>query len=137
MSTTPDTTVRTGGCLCGQIRFTVTGDPDYPHVCSCTHCKTLSGGPMMAWVSFNLGGFTWTGPGGEPSWHYTWPVSKRGFCPDCGSQVCAQDDGAESIALTFFALDDSADLVPVNQSFRDDAVSWLPQISNTQHSTVA
>ncbi|MFF3356737.1 GFA family protein [Streptomyces sp. NPDC002917] len=135
LSTIPDTTVRVGGCLCGQIRFAVASDPDYPHVCSCTHCKKLSGGPMMAWVSFDLDGFTWTGPRGEPSWHYTWPDSKRGFCPSCGSQVCAQDDGADSIALAFFALDDPTDLIPVNQSFRDGAVSWLPQIRNAQHST--
>ncbi|MFC8238524.1 hypothetical protein [Streptomyces sp. NPDC057284] len=51
--------------------------------------------------------------------------------------MCAQDDGADSIALTFFALDDPIDLIPVNLSFRDDAVSWLPQILNTEHGTIA
>ena len=135
MSTTPNSAVRTGGCLCRKIQFEVIGEPDYPHTCSCPHCKALSGAPMMTWVSFNLDGFKWTGPAGEPSWHYTWPDSKRGFCPSCGSQLCAQDDGADSIALTFFALDDPSDLVPVNQSFRGDAVGWLPQIPDTQHST--
>ncbi|MFE3653335.1 GFA family protein [Streptomyces sp. NPDC059152] len=137
MSATPDTAERTGGCLCRKIRFKATGEPDYPHTCSCPHCKALSGGPMMAWVSFPLQGLIWTGEGGEPSWHYTWPDSKRGFCPTCGTQVCALDEGADDIALTFFTLDDPSNLIPVNQSFRGDAVSWLPQIPNTQHTTVA
>lgn len=135
MSPTPDATVRTGGCLCRQIRFEVTGEPDYPHTCSCAHCKTLSGAPMVAWVSFDLAGLAWTGPGGEPNWHHTWPDSRRGFCANCGSQLCALDDGATSIAFTFFALDDPNDLVPVNQSFRGAAVSWLPQVPDTQRST--
>ncbi|KUJ43326.1 glutathione-dependent formaldehyde-activating protein [Streptomyces albus subsp. albus] len=136
MTTPPDTTVRTGGCQCGKIRFDVTGAPDYPHTCSCGHCQKLSGGPMMSWVSFGFAGLTWTGEGGEPRWHYTWPDSKRGFCPDCGSQLCALDDGATSIAITFSALDDSRDLMPVNQSFSNTAVAWLPQIPATQHGIV-
>ncbi|MBB5915682.1 hypothetical protein BJY24_004594 [Nocardia transvalensis] len=28
-----------GGCLCGNIRFSATGDPDFPHLCSCEHCQ--------------------------------------------------------------------------------------------------
>ncbi len=131
------TTARTGGCLCGKIRFSATGEPDYPHTCSCQHCQKLGGGPMMSWVSFPLTGFAWTGEGGEPSWYYTFEgETKRGFCPTCGTQVCALDDDGDSIAITLSALDSADDLIPVNQSFRDDAVSWLPQVPDTRHSTV-
>lgn len=82
---------------------------------------------MMSWVSFPLDGLTWTGTGGEPSWYATWPDSRRGFCPRCGSQLCALDDGATSIALTLSSLGNPADLVPVTQSFRDSTVTWLPK----------
>ncbi|MEV6684727.1 GFA family protein [Streptomyces sp. NPDC051130] len=129
----PSTAPRSGGCLCRRIQFTVSGPPDYPHTCSCPHCQELSGGPMMAWVSFPLNSLKWTGDGGEPAWHYTWPDSRRGFCPRCGSQLCALDDGATSIAVTLPALGNPADLVPVNQSYRDTAVPWLPQVPDTRH----
>lgn len=133
----PINAARTGGCLCGKIRFTADGEPDYPHTCSCPHCQRLSGGPMMSWVSFPLAGFMWTGDGAEPAWYYTFKgETKRGFCPTCGSQVCALDDDGTSIAITLSALDSADDLIPVNQSFRDDAVSWLPQVPDTRHSTV-
>ncbi|WP_260639876.1 GFA family protein [Streptomyces angustmyceticus] len=102
--------------------------------CNCTHCQRLSGGPMMSWLSFPLSGLTWTGDGGEPAWHHTWPDSRRGFCPDCGSQLCALDDEARSIAITLPALDDASGLAPVDQSFRDDAVAWLPQVPDTRRS---
>jgi hypothetical protein len=123
--------VRIGGCLCGKIRYEVTGPEDYPHVCSCPHCQRLSGGPMMSWVSFPVAGFKWTGPGGEPSWYYSWPDSRRGFCPNCGSQVCAQDDGADGICMTMSSLDNPGEFTPVAQSFKDDAVSWLPRVPNS------
>ncbi|MFE9468650.1 GFA family protein [Streptomyces virginiae] len=124
------TTPRSGACQCGKIQFTVAGEPDYPHTCSCRDCQRLSGAPMMSWVSFPLDGLAWSG--GEPSWHYTWPDSKRGFCPNCGSQVCALDDGATSIAVTLSALGNPPELVTVNQSFRENAVPWLPQVPDTR-----
>ncbi|MFE2322726.1 GFA family protein [Streptomyces sp. NPDC059385] len=124
-------TTRAGGCRCGTIRFTVTGEPDYPHTCSCRDCQSLSGGPMMSWVSFPLDGLAWFGA--EPPWHRTWPDSRRGFCPACGSQVCALDDGAGSIAVTLSPPGNPPDLVPVNQSFRETAVPWLPQVPDTRN----
>ena len=33
MTTTPNTAVRVGGCLCGAIHFEAAGLPDYPHLC--------------------------------------------------------------------------------------------------------
>jgi len=135
---TADTESRTGGCLCGKIRVTVTGEPDYPHVCRCTHCQKRAGGPMQSWVGFPLAGLRWTGDGGEPTWYDTFEgETKRGFCPTCGSHVAAFDHGDTMIGINLSALDDQDDprLVPVNQSFRGDAVSWLPQVPDTQHST--
>ncbi|MFG1648451.1 GFA family protein [Micromonospora sp. NPDC049275] len=130
----------TGGCLCKKIRFVVVGKPDYPHVCSCPHCQKRAGGPMQSWVGFPLAGLRWTGEGGEPTWFDTFKgETKRGFCPTCGSHVAAFDYGDTTIGITISALDNQDDprLVPVNQSFRDDAVDWLPQVPDTQPSTVS
>jgi hypothetical protein len=123
--------VRVGGCHCGNIRFAASGDPDYPHTCSCTDCQKRGGAPMMSWVSFPLDGFEWTGPCGEPSWYDTHEgVTARGFCPDCGTHVAAYDYGDVWMGVNIPALDDAGDpaLYPVNQSYRGDAVPWLGQV---------
>ncbi|MEU3904099.1 GFA family protein [Streptomyces goshikiensis] len=132
MTTPFSTTSRTGRCQCGDIRFEVGGEADYVHLCSCVDCQSLSGGPVMSWVSFPLDALKWTGAGGEPNWHNTWPDSRRGFCPKCGSQLCALDDGANTIAVTLSALGNPADLVPVNQSHRENAVPWLTPVPDTR-----
>ncbi|MGK4906500.1 GFA family protein [Streptomyces albus] len=135
-----ETDKRTGGCLCGKIRFAVTGKAIYPHTCSCPHCQRLGGAPVMWWAGFSMDGLSWTGEGGEPSWYETFPgEAKRGFCPDCGSRIAALDSDIPDIGINVTTLDDpsGADLIPVNQSFRETAVHWLPQVPDTQHSTVA
>ncbi|WP_455772229.1 GFA family protein [Streptomyces lydicus] len=40
-----DSTLWSDGCLCRRIRFTITGEADYPHTCSCTHCQRAVGRP--------------------------------------------------------------------------------------------
>jgi hypothetical protein len=138
MDTSADGSDRTGGCLCGKIRFVVTDEPDYPHVCSCRHCQKRAGGPMQSWVSFPIAGLRWTGEAGEPTWYDTFPgETRRGFCPTCGSHVAAFDYGDSMIGINLSALDYPNDprLIPINQSFRSDAVAWLDQVPDTQHRT--
>jgi hypothetical protein len=130
---------RAGGCLCGRIRFSVRGKAVYPHTCSCPHCQKLGGAPLMWWAGFAPDRVTWTGEGGEPTWFETFEgEAKRGFCPHCGSRIAAIDNGIPEIGINVTALDDtsSPDLVPVNQSFRGNAVHWLPQVADTQNSVV-
>ncbi|MGI5490914.1 GFA family protein [Microtetraspora malaysiensis] len=127
---------RSGGCLCGRIRFTVKGKAAYPHTCSCPHCQKLGGGPMMWWAGFAPKDVTWTGES-EPTWFETFEgEAKRGFCPHCGSRLAAIDSDVPDLGIVVTALDDTSglDLVPVNQSFRDNAVHWLPQVPDTQNS---
>ncbi|MEU1151533.1 GFA family protein [Streptomyces sp. NPDC005918] len=138
MNATPDIVAaareRSGGCLCGRIRFTVQGEAVYPHTCSCSHCQKLGGGPMMWWAGFAPEDVTWIN-GVEPTWFETFPgEAKRGFCPDCGSRLAAIDSDVPELGIVVTALNDTSgpDLVPVNQSFRDNSVHWLPQVPDTQ-----
>ncbi|MGW8982358.1 GFA family protein [Streptomyces parvus] len=78
--------VRSGGCLCGKVRFTVTGPVDDPHICACEHCARRSGSPFQWWAGFLMPGLEWTGA--EPTWYDTHPgKTARGFCPDCVMQA--------------------------------------------------
>jgi hypothetical protein len=122
----------TGGCLCGWIRFEAHGPIDFPHVCSCVHCKRRSGAPMQAWIDVPSEGFRWTGPGGEPTWYRPHPDShpkaKRGHCAKCGSNLAAHDDGdGNPMGLTIMCLDNDS-IVPTHHSSKDQAVDWLPLV---------
>ncbi|MFI9748229.1 GFA family protein [Streptomyces sp. NPDC052494] len=127
---------RTGGCLCGRIRFTTRGPAVFPHTCACRHCQKLGGTPVMWWVGFEK--VTWTGEGGEPTWYETFEgEAKRGFCPACGSRLAAIDSDIPEIGINVTALDDTScpDLVPIHASSRDNAVHWLPSVQKVEHGT--
>lgn len=127
---------RTGGCLCGRIRFTTRGPAVFPHTCVCRHCQKLGGTPVMWWVGFET--VSWTGEGGEPTWYETFEgEAKRAFCPNCGSRIAAIDSDIPEIGINVTALDDTSgpDLVPIHASFRDNAVDWLPPVPESRHST--
>ncbi|MCX5418077.1 GFA family protein [Streptomyces sp. NBC_00059] len=126
---------RTGGCLCGRIRFTTRGTAVFAHTCACGHCQKLGGAPLMWWVGFET--VTWTGES-EPTWYETFEgEAKRGFCPTCGSRVAAIDSDIPEIGINVTALDDTSgpDLVPIHASFRDNVVHWLRPVPETEHST--
>ena len=115
-----------GGCLCGKIRFLVTGDLTFPHLCSCRMCQRWSGAPVVAWVEAPLDQFSWTGSSGEPSMHQSSGKTQRGFCSDCGSTLCAIDKGYENIALTLSSFDNPSCVVPDERhSFKGSAPDWL------------
>ncbi|MFE4304733.1 GFA family protein [Streptomyces sp. NPDC056891] len=122
---------RSGSCLCGKIRFTVTGPVDDPHVCNCRDCAKRSGSPFQWWVGFPADGLEWTGEGGEPTWFDTYPgKTARGFCGTCGTHIAARDygDDATIIGILATALDhydtDKA-LVPTNLNRVAEAAGWL------------
>lgn len=84
----------------------------------------------MAWVGFPADKFAWTGDCGEPTWYYTFPEIGRGFCPTCGSTLASKGDVEGEVGVTIMSLDNHTALTPEHQSFKADAVPWMPPIVN-------
>nr|WP_181704442.1 GFA family protein [Chthonobacter albigriseus] len=114
-----------GGCLCGSVRFEVSGPLEKPHTCSCSICRRHSGALTVAWVECAKERVQWTGPGGEPAVYRTSDWSSRAFCPRCGSTIGAIDD-APVVALVVGAFDRPAlkDFVPTSHSYRSARPRW-------------
>lgn len=117
--------VRGGGCLCGHVRFEVSGTANFPHTCSCSMCRRHSGAPVVAWVEFPREAVRWTGPGGPPALYRSSKNSSRAFCPRCGSSIGAVDD-LPVVALMVGSFDDphAPDLVPQSDSFEEERPGW-------------
>lgn len=119
---------RSGSCLCGQVAFSVTGEPDDPHICWCVHCSTRAGSPFMWWVGFPAATLSWTGES-QLTWFDTIPgVTARGFCRACGTHLAARDHaGTATVGIVVTALKDFSDpaLVPTNLYRLPLAAAWL------------
>lgn len=76
----------TGGCACGAIRYSVSGDPIVMNDCQCRHCQQRSGAGHGSYVTFSGAAVTVSG---QPSrWEITGDlgtVKAHAFCPTCGT----------------------------------------------------
>ena len=115
----------TGGCLCGKIRYRLSGKPKFPHFCSCDDCQRWSGAPIVAWVDFPCAELVWDGKGEEPTLFRSSEHTQRGFCSSCGGTLCALDDGSGFVSMTISTMDNPSVIVPKSHSYTEMAPRWL------------
>lgn len=73
----------TGQCLCGAIRYQLTGEPRHVAVCHCRDCRRSAGAPMVSWAMFPEAALTLLQ--GQPKTINSSGSAMRSFCPDCGT----------------------------------------------------
>ncbi|MBZ9699615.1 MULTISPECIES: GFA family protein [unclassified Mesorhizobium] len=101
---------RTGGCLCGNVRYRTISRPR-THYCHCDMCRRSTGSAfaVLAWVP--SASLEWLS--NKPFCRRSSPIAQRSFCRDCGSPVAlAYDASPDEIALHVGTFDDPADLEP-------------------------
>ncbi|TAX71060.1 GFA family protein [Rhizobium leguminosarum] len=75
----PVEATRTGGCLCGAVRYEVRGEPYQSGLCHCKTCRKITGSAFSATANWQRRQFQMSG---EIS-----TFDKRSFCPACGSRL--------------------------------------------------
>lgn len=117
---------RTGGCLCGQLRYTATGEPTIAGHCYCADCRHASGSGFIPFMGFLASALTFTG---ETLRHTSMSArdtpSVRNSCPKCGGLVFGGIVGVD-ISHTIYAgsLDDPTMFVPTIAIFTRDRPDW-------------
>jgi hypothetical protein len=113
-----------GGCLCGSIRFRLSGPPIQSGYCHCRWCQLNSGAPVVAWVEFPLAAFAYTR--GTPGVYHASSWGQREFCSSCGSFLIYRERSAPiSISINTAALDDPSLFPPAQHIFRAHRIPWF------------
>jgi hypothetical protein len=113
-----------GGCLCGAIRYRVSGKPMNTMICHCETCRRAAGSPVVAWLTFARADFQ-LGKGRPVEFSSTPPV-RRSFCGSCGTPLTySHRDSPDSIDVTTCSLDDPHSFPPTHHSWLSDDVAWV------------
>ena len=75
----------TGGCLCGEVRYQISGPAVESLFCHCRMCQKFTGGTVVASSSHPTETVRFTK--GEPKYYKSSPLGERGFCANCGSSL--------------------------------------------------
>ena len=120
--------MRTGGCLCGSVRYTVRGEPVHVGRCHCHDCRRESGSAFTVYAQWPVEDFELSGE--------VTNYNGRGFCPTCGSRLLNPiDEGDRLVEVRIGTLDDAPfGLKPEADIWVKRREPWIPAVEGAaQH----
>ena len=116
----------TGRCFCGEVRFEIGQPAIGAGYCHCKMCQRWSGAPLNAWVAFPKEAVRFTH--GEPKYYKTSLIVERGFCAKCGSRLTYKLLKPKPVEYLIFGttcLDKPEDFAPTWHACVESQIPWL------------
>lgn len=114
-----------GGCLCGAIRYRISGAPAALTRCHCRTCRLAAGAPAVAWAIFDADAFEWIA--GEPAAFESSPGITRTFCGRCGTSLAYRSASRPRVVdVTAATLDDANRFAPLREIWIEEKLAWEP-----------
>ena len=112
-----------GGCLCGKIKFEISGPLLAADNCHCSMCRRQHGAAFASYANFDPKGFKWLS-GAEYLKNYAAPSGAGWvFCTECGSTLAGSQNGdVDMIALG--TIDGNPGVKPEFHIFTGSKASW-------------
>lgn len=119
---------RTGRCLCGEVTYSLEGDPIATAVCHCSNCQRVSGSAFslniialeaQLSVDGTLVAYEETDESGDTVF------VRRRFCGSCGSPIVSEMVQTGLIAVKAGTLDERAELQPTVEVWCVDRQPWV------------
>ena len=117
----------TGGCLCGQVRYTANAEPMFAGVCHCKDCQKETGSAFNIVVAVPVSAVSIQGPAKA----YTQKGDSgqdvvRRLCPNCGSTITSEPAAmAGASILRVGTLDDPSWVKPQMEIYCDSKQPWV------------
>lgn len=118
------TATHTGHCLCGAVRFEVTGKPLWVAHCHCNDCRRNTGAAVATFLGVKTEQFRWVGD--PPAAYASSPGVRRTFCPRCGGALTYEGARfASEVHINIGAMDRPGDFAPQAHVWVSQKLAWL------------
>lgn len=107
--------LKTGGCLCGSVRYEVRGKLRPVVNCHCTQCRRTHG-HFIGYTSTEKDSLVLTEETGL-RWYQSSEKAQRGFCAACGASLFWDPAEGSSIAIAAGTIDEPTGLETVRHIF--------------------
>ncbi len=117
----------TGSCLCGDVKYEVTGAPTRMSICHCTRCQKARSAGAATNVVYPDSQITWLS-GADKIREYKVPEAKFfavAFCERCGSTVPRISKERGIVVVPAGAFDSDPGIRPQAHIFAGSRAPWL------------
>jgi hypothetical protein len=113
-----------GGCLCGAVRYRVSGAPKWTANCHCASCRRATGAVMTSYAGFASERFEYER--GTPVRFESSPGVRRSFCGRCGSPLTYEGERwPGEVHVLVGSLDHPENYPPAGDACVEERVAWL------------
>ncbi len=112
------TETHAGGCLCGAVRYEITGPLRGVVACHCSQCRRTSG-HFVAATSAPASALRLVHADGV-AWYRSSPGAERGFCRTCGGNLFWRQSGSGDVSIMAGTLDTPTGLAITEHIFVAD-----------------
>ena len=125
----------TGGCLCGKVRYEVTGEPMFAGKCYCDDCRKESGTGHITIIATAGSNVTVTGETKTfTSKGDSGADVNRTFCPNCGTTLYGNPSVmGDTKMIRIGTLDDSSSIAPTMAIYCAKASAWDQPPAGIEH----
>ncbi len=119
-------TTFTGGCLCGSVRYKLSGDVLRFYHCHCSRCRKLTGTGHATNIMVNADTVDWT-RGESLLGYYKIPEAERffsQFCKQCGSPLPRLVPERGMVVIPAGSLDSDPGIKPEARIFWGSRAEW-------------
>jgi len=127
--------MRTGGCLCGDLRYEMSGAFGPIWNCHCAFCRRVHGAAFTTVGLMARSAFEWTEASNEPKTFTTPMGSIRHFCGRCATPICNFPSEPSLLSLVVSSLEHDLERSPWAHVNVESKAPWfqigdgLPQFS--------
>ena len=113
-----------GGCLCGAIRYGISGRVSGVGECHCSICRKATGSAYTAVAFTSTKSFRWV-QGEETATHFArprgWSVT---FCPTCGAPVTRVHENGKVVVVPAGGIDGDPEIEVMQHIFVGSKAAW-------------
>ena len=127
--------VAQGSCLCGAVRYEITGNLGIFQYCHCSRCRKFTGSAHSANILVRPEDFRWLSGEGEVG-HFE-PAGTRhfatAFCRTCGCSMPWHAKSGRTVVIPAGTLDEYPGIEPMQNIFCGSDAAWYQPASDLPH----
>lgn len=121
----------TGSCLCGKVKYEITGNLGIFQYCHCSRCRKFTGSAHAANLLVKPEQFKWLA-GEESVGRFEHPDARHfatSFCTHCGSSLPWLGKTGKAVVVPAGTLDDDPQIRPYQNIFWGSRAQWYVDAS--------